>query len=52
MAVTRFGVSLDEDLLEALDRFVTDNNFPNRSQAIRFLVEKNLVEKSGNAIIL
>lgn len=45
MAVTRFGVSLDEDLLEALDRFVTDNNFPNRSQAIRFLVEKNLVEK-------
>lgn len=45
MSVSRFGVSLEEDLLEALDLFVKENNFPNRSQAIRFLVEKNLVEK-------
>ena len=45
MALARFGVSLDEDLLKALDGFVVENNFPNRSQAIRHLVEKNLVEK-------
>jgi CopG family nickel-responsive transcriptional regulator len=45
MSVTRFGVSLEEDLLKALDSFVSENHFPNRSQAIRFLVEKNLVEK-------
>jgi CopG family transcriptional regulator, nickel-responsive regulator len=45
MAVTRFGVSLEEELLKALDEFVEENSFPNRSQAIRFLVEKNLVEK-------
>ncbi len=45
MPVTRFGVSLDEDLLVALDEYVQENNFANRSQAIRFLVEKNLVEK-------
>lgn len=45
MAVTRFGVSLEEDLLKALDSFVKENNYPNRSQAIRFLIEKNLVEK-------
>jgi CopG family transcriptional regulator, nickel-responsive regulator len=45
MSVTRFGVSLEEELLEALDLFVKSNNFPNRSQAIRALVEKNLVEK-------
>ena len=45
MSVSRFGVSLEEDLLQALDEFVKENNFPNRSQAIRNLIEKNLVEK-------
>jgi CopG family transcriptional regulator, nickel-responsive regulator len=45
MPVTRFGVSLEEELLEALDVYVKSNNFPNRSQAIRQLIEKNLVEK-------
>jgi CopG family nickel-responsive transcriptional regulator len=43
--VTRFGVSLEQDLLEALDAFVQDNSYANRSQAIRALVEKNIVEK-------
>ena len=45
MSVTRFGVSLDEDLLKALDEYVGENLFANRSQAIRHLIEKNLVEK-------
>lgn len=45
MSVTRFGVSLEEELLTALDQYVTENNFANRSQAIRYLVEKNLAEK-------
>jgi len=45
MAVSRFGVSLEEELLLALDKYVTENNFPNRSQAIRYLVQKNLVEQ-------
>jgi len=45
MAVTRFGVSLESELLEALDSYVVENNFPNRSQAIRQLIERNLVEK-------
>ena len=45
MSLVRFGVSLDEDVLNALDSFVIENNMPNRSQAIRHLVEKNLVEK-------
>lgn len=44
MAVTRFGVSLESDLLEALDGYVHSNKFPNRSQAIRHLIEKNIVE--------
>jgi len=45
MSVTRFGVSLEGELLEALDNYVVENNFPNRSQAIRQLIERNLVEK-------
>ncbi len=45
MALKRFGVSLEDDLFNKLDKFVSDNQFPNRSQAIRFLIEENAVEK-------
>ncbi len=45
MSLARFGVSLEKELLTALDEFVVENSMPNRSQAIRHLVEKNLVEK-------
>jgi len=45
MSVSRFGVSLDEELLKALDKYVEDNAFSNRSQAIRHLIEKNMVEE-------
>ena len=45
MSLARFGVSLDKDLLKDLDDFVIENSFPNRSQAIRHLVEQNLVNK-------
>ena len=45
MSVSRFGVSLEGELLEALDNYVKENNFPNRSRAIRQLIERNLVEK-------
>ena len=45
MPVSRFGVSLEEELLKELDGFVIENNYPNRSQAIRALVEKYIVEK-------
>ena len=44
MAVVRFGVSLQEDQLEALDNYVRDSQFANRSQAFRQLISKNLVE--------
>lgn len=45
MALKRFGVSLEDDLLESLDQYVLENGFSNRSHAIRFLIEKNLAEK-------
>lgn len=45
MSVARFGVSLEQDLLKALDKYVDDNHFANRSQAIRQLINNNLVER-------
>ena len=53
MALKRFGVSLEEDILEALDEFVKLNGFANRSQALRFFVEKNVAEQKwqcGNVV--
>ncbi|MCD7936216.1 MAG: nickel-responsive transcriptional regulator NikR [Tannerellaceae bacterium] len=45
MSLKRFGVSLEEEILESLDQYVIDNGFSNRSQAIRFLIEKNVAER-------
>lgn len=45
MTVVRFSVSLDEALLKELDMYTDDNDFANRSQAVRHLIEKNIVEK-------
>lgn len=44
MKVKRFGVSLEENLLHDLDTLVLKNEFPNRSQAIRFLIRKYSIE--------
>ena len=41
----RFGVSLDEEVLTALDEYVLSSGFSNRSQALRFLIEKNIAEQ-------
>lgn len=45
MTLKRFGVSLEDELLESLDKYVEKNGFSNRSQAIRFLIEKNVAEE-------
>lgn len=45
MPVTRFSISLEKELLEELDQYANDNNFANRSQALRHLIENNIVEK-------
>jgi CopG family transcriptional regulator, nickel-responsive regulator len=45
MSVIRFGVSLEQDILETLDSYIIDNNISNRSQAIRHLINNNMVEK-------
>jgi CopG family nickel-responsive transcriptional regulator len=48
MSLKRFGVSLESDLLGELDKMVDQNRFTNRSQAIRFLVKKNIIEEKWN----
>jgi CopG family nickel-responsive transcriptional regulator len=45
MSLKRFGVSLEDELLKDLDQYAADNGFANRSQAIRFLIEKNVTEQ-------
>jgi CopG family nickel-responsive transcriptional regulator len=45
MSVVRFGVSLEKETMDELDNYVLANNFPNRSQAIRNLIEKYAVEQ-------
>lgn len=45
MSLKRFGVSLEDNVLASLDQYVIENGFSNRSQAIRFLIEKNVAEK-------
>ena len=45
MSVVRFGVSFEKEVLDALDEYVGENQFANRSQALRQLVNKHIVEK-------
>ncbi len=45
MSVVRFGVSFEKEVLDALDEYVNENKFSNRSQALRQLVNKHIVEK-------
>ncbi|MDR1777862.1 MAG: nickel-responsive transcriptional regulator NikR [Desulfovibrio sp.] len=45
--LTRIGVSLDEDLLAPFDELCRRRGYSNRSEAIRDLIRKSLVEESG-----
>ena len=45
MSVSRFSVSLEKELLDELDEYVNNNRFANRSQALRHLIENNIVKE-------
>lgn len=45
MKVRRFGVSLEDEILNELDHFVNLRKFPNRSQAIRFLIKNYVIDE-------
>ena len=44
-SVVRFGVSLEPDLLKRFDKIIKEKGYPNRSEAIRDLIRKALVEE-------
>jgi CopG family nickel-responsive transcriptional regulator len=49
--VMRFGVSIDEKLLESFDKLIERKHYMNRSEAIRDLIRASLVEmkvENGN----
>ncbi|PLX80256.1 MAG: nickel-responsive transcriptional regulator NikR [Desulfuromonas sp.] len=43
--LTRFGISIDQDLLEQFDRLSGQKGYGNRSEAIRDLIRAALVEE-------
>ena len=44
-SITRFGVSLEKELLEKFDKLIGVKNYTNRSEAIRDLIRQELVQK-------
>lgn len=44
MAITRFGISLDRELLKNFDRLIARKGYTNRSEAIRDLIRDSLVQ--------
>lgn len=43
--IVRFGVSLEQKLLERFDRLIRKKNYTNRSEALRDLIRQELVKK-------
>ena len=43
--LTRFGVSLDDELLKQFDRVIARKGYTNRSEAIRDLIRESLVRE-------
>jgi CopG family nickel-responsive transcriptional regulator len=46
--LSRIGISIDSDLLQRFDRFITDKGYENRSEAFRDLIRDRLV---GSAVV-
>ena len=42
--ITRFGISMDENLLVRFDQYIKEKEYANRSEAIRDLVRDKLVQ--------
>lgn len=43
--LTRFSVSLEEELLSKFDRYIREKNYPTRSKAIEDLIRESLIKK-------
>jgi len=42
----RFSISLEENLLDSFDKYICDQSYNNRSEAIRDLIRKSLVKRA------
>ncbi len=47
--MVRFGVSMNRQLLDRFDRYVTERGYANRSEALRDLIRDRLVEESWSS---
>ena len=45
--ITRFGVSIEPDLIKKFDRIIKKKGYTNRSEAIRDLIRKNIVSEES-----
>jgi CopG family nickel-responsive transcriptional regulator len=45
--ITRFGVSIDPELLKKFDKMIKKEGYENRSEAIRDLIRGNLIEEKS-----
>ena len=45
--ITRFGVSIEPDLLSKFDKIIKKEGYGNRSEAIRDLIRKNLIAEKN-----
>ena len=43
--ITRFGVSIEPDLLDKFDKMIKKEGYSNRSEAIRDIIRKNLIKE-------
>ena len=43
--ITRFGVSIEPDLLKKFDKIIMKKGYKNRSEAIRDIIRENLIAK-------
>lgn len=50
LKVTRFGISMDPELLYKFDELMGQKGYANRSEAVRDLVRKHLVEKEWEQV--
>ena len=45
--ITRFGVSIEPDLLTKFDKIIKKEGYANRSEAIRDMIRRNLIEEKN-----
>ena len=48
--ITRFSTALEPDLLAAFDQFIKRHGYQNRSEAVRDLIGKNLIDEQWRSM--